>query len=100
MSPVRAAETATSPVPEPAGCALVAVPYAVVIPYSNAYVVAVPAGLTVPDTVAEDAVIAEVPPVVAVGEPAARAFAASEAAATARVRTATTRARDTIINTP
>ena len=67
MSPLSAALTATSAVPEPALRAVVRLPYEVVRPYSTCQVVSRPCGLTVPATVAVLPATDEAPPVVARG---------------------------------
>ena len=77
VSPVNVAVAATSLVPAPALTCVDCFPYDVFVPYSKYHVVAVPAGLTVPDTVAEVELVAVTGPVIAVGFVAAAALEAA-----------------------
>ena len=68
-SPPRSADTAIAPVPAPASpsAAGACEPYAVVVPYSNRYVVGRPLGSTLPASVAVVSSTALATPVVATG---------------------------------
>ena len=67
MRPVIVARAATSALPAPASTSGVVRPYAVEVPYSKRYVVAVPFGFTTPVTTAEPVVTDSDGPVEAVG---------------------------------
>jgi hypothetical protein len=71
------AETDVELVPEPALTDDVFAPYVVLVPYSTYHVVAVPCGLTLPETVAVVGAVDVTGPVVAVGAVAAAATPAA-----------------------
>ena len=77
VSELSVAFAATSLVPAPALVCVDCVPYEVLVPYSKYHVVAVPFGLTVPETAAEFEPVAVTGPVTAVGFVAAAALAAA-----------------------
>jgi hypothetical protein len=86
-SPVRADETSTAAVPDPALFEADFEPYDVEVPYSTSHVVAWPPGSTVPVTVAVVDPTAVVGPVVAVGAAATAVPAKTASANTAALAT-------------
>ena len=65
--PVTVAETAAAVVPDPASTTRVFAPYLDVVPYSNQYLVSVPAGLTEPESVTLDVNAPDAEPVTTTG---------------------------------